>query len=141
MRASDLHKVAKLLREIAMDASTEPEEERVSAHELAIIEHVARHPGSSIRDIVDGTGVAQSMVSQAVSHLREREVLHTEKDPADGRRVLVQISADIRSKFPDRGGRAVSPSLAARLPGLEPEQHARVEELLEELARLILPPR
>ena len=140
MRASRLHRLAKVLREVALDATHDPDEERIPAHELAVVEFVAYHPGSSIKEIAAGTQIAQSMVSGAVAHLSRRELLRTGKDPHDGRRSLVWVTDEVRAKFPGRGSRDLDQALRAALPWLDQAQVLRVEGLLEELAALLLPP-
>ena len=51
MDAGQLHKVARLLREVALDATADPGETPVSAGDVAIAEDIARHEKASVGEI------------------------------------------------------------------------------------------
>lgn len=139
MTAGDLHRLARLLREIAQLATADPGERAPAASTLAVVEDVAEHPRAAITDIVARTGLAQSMVSRTVDQLQRRRVLLVTRDPADGRRSLVEIDPKIRTEqFAKRGARPVSAALRRRLPKLTTEQRHRVQAALDILASELL---
>lgn len=139
MNAGDLHRLARLLREVAQLATANAGERPPAASTVAIVEDVAEHPGAPIKDIVLRTGLAQSLVSRTVDQLQQRGVLNVKRDPVDGRRSLVEINSKIRSgDFATRGSRPVSAALHRRLPGLDAQQRSRVEAALDVLAHELL---
>jgi 2-polyprenyl-3-methyl-5-hydroxy-6-metoxy-1,4-benzoquinol methylase len=97
-----------------------------------ILADVFDHPGTSITDIVDRTGLPQSLVSTSVSRLREREVVTTETDPADRRRTLVTPS---RRRTVDRSAGSIDEPLAAATGVDDPERLRELVATLEFLAR------
>lgn len=120
---------------MALRVSSNSDEDRVSAGELAIVEDVARHPKTSIGEIVRRTGLAQSLVSRTVSAMRDERIFTTEPDPADRRRLLVDVDTETRLRlFRDRGARPVEEELRRALPGIEPDRFREAVSVLEELA-------
>jgi DNA-binding MarR family transcriptional regulator len=136
--AGQLHKVARLLREVALDATADPGEAPVSAGDVAIAEDIAHHEKPSVGEIVARTGLAQSLVSRTVAKFHDAGVVVTERDPDDGRRVLISIAPDIRTGlFRARARRPVEPALRSRYPDLSEAETARVIALLTELADML----
>lgn len=139
MTAGDLHRLARLLREIAQVATANAGERPPAASTVAVVEDVAEHSRAAIKDIVARTGLAQSLVSRTVDQLRHRGVLIITRDPADGRRSLVEIDPKIRTaEFAKRGARPTSAALRQRLPNLSTEQRHRVQTALDALAAELL---
>ena len=65
-------------------------------------------------------------------------VVVTERDPYDGRRVLVSIAPGIRTRlFRSRARRPVEPALRSRYPDSSEAEIARVVALLTELADIL----
>ncbi|MEU0544946.1 MarR family transcriptional regulator [Nocardia sp. NPDC005978] len=138
MDAANLHLIARRLRSIAFTATGSTGKRRFPPSEYAVIEDVALHPDSSIRDITERTAIVQSLVSRIVARQREHGLLRTAPDPADGRRVLVSVDPVIFTEvFKTRGREPIDAALAAELPKLAPAQQKRIVELLDELAGLI----
>ena len=139
MTAGDLHRLARLLREIAQLATANPGERPPAASTVAVVEDVAEHPRAPIKDIVARTGLVQSLVSRTVDQLQQLGVLIVTRDPADGRRSLVEIDPKIRTEqFAKRGARPISAALRQRLPSLSPQQRHRVQAALDVLATELL---
>ena len=135
MDAGQLHKVARLLREVALDATADPGEAPVSAGDVAIAEDIADHEKASVGEVATRTGLAQSLVSRTVAKLHDAGVVVSERDPDDGRRALISIAPGIRTGlFRSRARRPVEPALHSRYPGSTEAEIARVVALLEELA-------
>ena len=75
MNAGQLHRLARVLREIAQVATANEGERPVAASTVAIVEDVTDHPQSPITEIAHRTGLAQSLVSRTVDRLQARGVL------------------------------------------------------------------
>lgn len=138
MDAGQLHKVARLLREVALDATADPGETPVSAGDVAIAEDITHHEKASVGEIAARTGLAQSLVSRTVAKLHDAGVVVTERDPDDGRRVLISIAPSVRTGlFRSRARRPVEPALRSRYPDSSEAEIARVVALLQELADIL----
>lgn len=140
MDAGQLHRVARLLREVALDATADPGETPVSAGDVAIAEDIAHHNKVSVGEIAVRTGLAQSLVSRTIAKMHDAGVVVTERDPSDGRRILISIAPDTRTGlFRSRARRPVEPALRSRYPDSSEAQIARVVALLQELADILTP--
>jgi DNA-binding transcriptional ArsR family regulator len=119
VNTADLHRLARVLRDIALSATSIPGAQPVSAGTTAIVDDVSRNPSSAIGDIADRTGLAQSLVSKTVAKLRERGLLTTHQDPRDARRTLVSVApgACVGAYVPDRAT-AVDDGIRALFPGI-----------------------
>jgi DNA-binding MarR family transcriptional regulator len=136
--AGQLHRLARSLREIATTATADPGEPPVSAGDLAITEDVAHHEGASIGQIAQRTGLAQSLVSKTVAAMRDEGVLMTTPDPRDGRRMLVSLDQATRADvFSARAARPIDAALRKVRPGTSTAEIHRIDELLDELTRLL----
>jgi hypothetical protein len=115
MNAGQLHRLARLLREVAQVATANEGEQPVAASTVAIVEDVTSHLGSPIKEIATRTGLAQSLVSRTVERLRGRGVFTVSHDPADGRRTLVRVDTRTRiADFGQRGERPIADSIRPR---------------------------
>lgn len=138
MDAGQLHRVARVLREVALDATADPGETPVSAGDVAIAEDIAHHEKASVGEIAARTGLAQSLVSRTVAKFHDAGVVVAERDPDDGRRVLISIAPDTRTAlFRSRARRPVEPALRLRYPDSSEAQIARVVALLTEVAGIL----
>ena len=138
MDAGQLHQVARLLREVALDATADAGETPVSAGDVAIAEDITQHDKASVGEIAARTGLAQSLVSRTVAKLHDAGVVVTERDPSDGRRVLISIAPGIRTGlFRSRAGRPIEPALRSRCPDTSEVEIARVVALLQELTDIL----
>lgn len=140
MNAGQLHRLARVLREIATSATADPGEPRVSAGDLAITEDVADHEGTSIGGIAQRTGLAQSLVSKTVAQMRAAGVMTTTPDPTDARRLLVRVDPATRAGvFSSRAGRPIDAAIGAAIPSASEAEVARISKLLDQLAARLLP--
>lgn len=136
-----LTRLARVLREIALDASQDGRELPVTAGELALIEAVARHPGSSIRELCGWTGLAQSWVSTLARQLADKGVVTLAPDPADRRRTRVLLEPETaRRAHHEEGRRPIGDAVARALPHLGATDAARLERLLAEAHTLVAGP-
>lgn len=141
MRAADLHRLARRLREAALLATGNEGEGRAGFGEVAVVEDVAAHPGATIGAIADRTGLAQSLVSRLVRRLAAAGVLQIDRDAADARRTLVSLDPRTRDEvLRPRGSRPIAPSLVQAFPHLGAEDVRRLESLLDQVLRLTAPP-
>jgi DNA-binding MarR family transcriptional regulator len=106
---------------------------RLPSSVRTVLLDVSEHPGSSISEIVGRTGFPQSLVSAAVARLRDGGALMTAPDPADRRRTLVHVSAEV----PARAARAridpAEPVIAAALGIDDRAELKRVVSTLSDL--------
>jgi DNA-binding MarR family transcriptional regulator len=131
-----LYLLGRRLMQVAEDAL--PQGRAATSVRLVLIDAVY-HPHSSITEITERTGFAQSVVSDAVARLREVGVLESEPDPVDRRRTVVRATPGLREV-----GRSAAefPVDAVLAKALAAEQHDHVGEALaalEVLARLLTP--
>jgi DNA-binding MarR family transcriptional regulator len=80
-----------------------------------VLRDVFANPESSIAQITARTGLPQSYVSESVARLRERGMLETSADPADGRRTLVRLSDEHPRNVARRGAVSVDAALGEAL--------------------------
>jgi DNA-binding MarR family transcriptional regulator len=139
MNAGQLHRLARVLREIAQVATANEGEGPVAASTVAIVEDVTEHPHSPITEIARRTGLAQSLISRTVDRLQAAGILATGRDPADGRRTLVSVTPEARHRnFAERAERPISHAIGQVVAGMSGEQQHRVEAVLEVLAGELL---
>lgn len=139
MNAGQLHRLARLLREIAQVATANEGERPVAASTVAIVEDVTDHPQSPITDIAQRTGLAQSLVSRTVDRLQALGVLAAGRDPADGRRTLVSVHPETRQlNFAGRAERPIGDAIRRVVAGMDGEQQRRIEAALDLLADELL---
>jgi DNA-binding MarR family transcriptional regulator len=138
VNAGQLHRLARVLREIAQVATANEGERPVAASTVAIVEDVTDHPQSPITEIAHRTGLAQSLVSRTVERLQTLGVFTVGHDPADGRRTLVSVDPQTRHlDFADRAERPIAEAIR-QVAGVSGEQQRRIEEVLEVLADELL---
>ena len=137
--AGRLHKLARVLREVALDATSDPADGRPSAAEALVAMDIFEHSPTTVSEIVARTGVAQSQVSMIAAGLHDGGVVARKRDPSDGRRMLLTVPARARTSFgTNRGRRGITHALGAYLAGhgqsCGPGELAGVVRLLDELA-------
>lgn len=137
MRASDLHRLARLLREIALAASGNVGEDRVTPGQLAIIEDVAEHPGSTIGEVAERTHLAQSLVSRVAAAMREAGIFLAGDDARDRRKTILQIEAGAWAQLRSRGQNPIEDALTAALPHLSTAERTALEAHLSTALRQI----
>lgn len=141
VNAGELHRLARVLLDIAVAATANPGERPVSASTIAIVEDVGEHPSSSISQIVERTGLAQSLVSGTVARLSKAAVFIVEQDSTDRRRVLVKMNPQRQAEdFTERGARAIAGAIREAVPDVTDARVARIESALDRLAKDLLRP-
>jgi DNA-binding MarR family transcriptional regulator len=130
--------MARVLRQVASAATARRGERRVSPGELAIVEDIAHNGGTTVGEVAERTGLAQSLVSTTVATMSDAGVLEATRDPADGRKLRLSIHPAMRAKFKARGRKPIEPSLRQALPDLSDKEIREVEDLLDRLAALVV---
>lgn len=71
---------------------TDPRIPPLTPVERLLLQHVERHPGTSLRDLATGTSLQVSNASAAVARLVELELVERSRDPADARRLRLDLT-------------------------------------------------
>lgn len=137
MRAADLHRLSRTVREIALLATGNTGDDRVNPGELAVLEDIARNPGATIGDITRRTGLAQSLVSRITHAMADAGALITAVDGHDRRKVRVELEPTTRAQIIQRAGNNIADALATHAPALTPDERAELEHHLSEAERLL----
>lgn len=137
MRAANLHRLARTLREVALLATENTGDDRVNAGELAVLEDIARNPGSTISDITRRTGLAQSLVSRITRGMADVGALTIQPDSSDRRRVRVDLKPSTRMMILQRASNNISVAVAATTPRLSASERRALEHHLAEADRLL----
>lgn len=137
MRAADLHRLARAVREIALLATDNTGGDRVNAGELAVLEDVARNPGATISEITRRTGLAQSLVSRITRVMADAGVVTMTVDGHDRRKVRIELDSGTRTQIIQRAGNSIAGALAAHTPALTPDERVELEHHLGEAGRLL----
>jgi DNA-binding MarR family transcriptional regulator len=133
MDSGQLHRLGRRLIELSRNASADPADPPMAPVEIAVLEDVIKNPDTSITEIGQRTGFAQSHVSTTVARLRERDLMLTTPDPSDGRRVRVRVSRAAMRGIMRRSHRPIRTAVEA-----DQSAARRVTALLDELAELLL---
>ncbi|GAA2020209.1 winged helix-turn-helix transcriptional regulator [Nakamurella flavida] len=137
MRAAELHRLARTLREIALEATGNTGPDRVNAGELAVLEDVARHARSTVGDITTRTGLAQSLVSRIVRSMAAAGALTVEPDTDDRRKVRIALTPATRTAILSRAAGTTRDALTAATPGLDDDERAELDRHLTAAADLL----
>ncbi|MGI5218830.1 MarR family winged helix-turn-helix transcriptional regulator [Nocardia sp. CA-290969] len=134
MNVRQLHRLILQLTELAKQASLNPDESFASPGELAVLDDILEHPGSSVRQITERTGFVQSHVSTTIARLGDRGLVETTTDPTDRRRTIASPTGLLLRTIDERTGRTIDVLLAEQLGAATAE---RTVELLSELSRIL----
>jgi DNA-binding MarR family transcriptional regulator len=137
MRAADLYRLARTLREIALKATEEPGEQGVSAGELAVLEDIARNPKATISAITARTGLAQSLVSRITHALADSGALTIDAHPRDKRKVQIELDEKVRALILERAGNPITDAIAAASPELSQTELKELEHHLSQASLLL----
>lgn len=100
-----------------------------------VLVDIGDHPNTSISGVVSRTGLPQSAVSEAVAQLAKAGVLATHTDPADRRRTLVRVKAEVRKRKKRAPAEPIDGPLADALGAADSAAVADVVAMLTDLAR------
>lgn len=131
-----LHRLGKRLTDLSADVVRGSEPATYTPGEQAVLARVHRHPGSTVTEVAAATGFVQSHVSASVGRLRDRGLLTAQPDRADGRRLRLELTATARRGVRDRLAIPIEAALVRAVGQADAE---RTEQVLEDLAALVLP--
>lgn len=137
MRAAELHRLARTIREVALLATENTGTDHVNAGELAVLEDLARNQGATIGEITRRTGLAQSLVSRIARRMSEAGAISIRPDSRDRRKVRLELDAHTREQISRRAGNTISAALGAYAAALTPDERAALEHHLEAAERLL----
>ncbi|SFQ53134.1 MarR family winged helix-turn-helix transcriptional regulator [Amycolatopsis rubida] len=137
MRAADLHRLARTLREIALTSTGNTGADQVNAGELAVVEDVSRNPGATISDVTRRTGLAQSLVSRITHRMADAGIMRLRPDERDRRKSRLEIEPSARTLFRARADGSIASALAAFAPKLSAAQRKELTRHLAEAERLL----
>ena len=135
---SDLYQLGRRLTDLANQGMGAPELD-ISPSEFLVLRDLVMNGRSSITDTVARTGLAQSRVSTCVKTLAERGWVNTLSDPADGRRTLAEVTAEVAAESDRRRGRDATDALDIVLADCPPVERARLAQALQRLYQLLVP--
>jgi DNA-binding MarR family transcriptional regulator len=132
MNGPELFRLGRRLMKLGVHATPDAGFRDLPTGVRIVLVDVYEHPDATIGQIVERTGLPQSIVSGAVARLRESGALLTTTDPADRRRTLVRPAhARPRRRQPDRPATKALEQLLVELHG--PGGRERLPEVLEAL--------
>jgi len=137
MRAADLHRLVRTLREIALASTGNTGADQVNAGELAVIEDVSANPGATISDVTRRTGLAQSLVSRIAHRMADAGVLRMQPDEKDRRKARLAIEPSMRALFRTRAEASIDSALAEHAPKLTAARRKELTRHLAEAHRLL----
>ncbi|MFJ9591137.1 MarR family winged helix-turn-helix transcriptional regulator [Streptomyces virginiae] len=111
---------------------------------LVVLGDLVSHPGTTVGEIAERTGLPQSQVSTAVARLEAAGSVGTEPDPADRRRRLIRPTAKPSDRVAEVRAATIDDVLAAALAdpdGTAPDPGVvrEVSQALDVLARRLTP--
>ena len=104
-----------------------------------ILMDVFAHPGTSISEVVQRTGLPQSHVSKSIARFRNRGAVTSASDPADGRRTLVTPTAWLTDAVASQTSAPIDAALADALGEADRDRMKELIERLEDLAAMLAP--
>jgi DNA-binding MarR family transcriptional regulator len=136
--SGQLHRLGRRLIELSRAATSDSGDQALTPAEAAIVEDVMKNPGASVTDISQRTGFVQSHISASVARLRERKIVETAPDPADGRRTMVRVTRAAMRAIIRRAQRPIDDTIKTAVADAHTAR--RVTALLGELAELLQKP-
>jgi Winged helix DNA-binding domain len=143
MDYEQMRRLGKCLIELSGVVAGAPGDHLLTLGEAAVLEDAMEHPGTSVREVHQRSGFAQSHVSASVVRLKERGLLTTIADPSGGRsasawraRTHLQPTDDALTAVSRRRGCRVTEASIRAAVGRS--QAKRAVRLMEELAEILL---
>jgi DNA-binding MarR family transcriptional regulator len=140
MDMSDLYQLGRRLTELAYEGMGAGQLD-ISASEFLVLRDLYMNGESSIGEMVERTGLAQSRVSTSVANLRRRGWVETGPDRDDGRKTIARVTSDVRLEGDRRRGVSAEGALERVLADANPSERAQLARALERLHQLLVVPR
>jgi DNA-binding MarR family transcriptional regulator len=137
MRLDELHRLGRVLQDIALAEMSSGNRAGMSPAELVVVRDLFQQSPSTISEISSRTGFAHSRVSTAVASLRDRGWVATSTDPADRRRTLVTLAQTVREGAATVRARDADRALAEALAVHPPARRAELVRALEEIGQAL----
>jgi DNA-binding MarR family transcriptional regulator len=106
---------------------------------LIVATDIRAHPDSSVGEIAERTGFAQSKVSACIARLREAGAIEATTDPDDRRRLLVRTAAEVSDRVAEVRSVSIDDALAIALGTIDAARIAEVTAALDTLAEHLNP--
>jgi DNA-binding MarR family transcriptional regulator len=139
LTAGELIMLGRQLTRIGTEAMRGQGGSQAPAGQGMVAADVFAHPATSVGEIADRTGLRQGYVSETVARLRERGVVETSTDPADGRRTLVRLAPGHPAAVARAAATGITQALARALGDPDPGTLAQITATLTALARSLQP--
>jgi DNA-binding MarR family transcriptional regulator len=133
------HDLGAIRRALRVPLQSEIARGQLTLPQMAIIQMVVRHEGTSLKELSHAVGLAHSTVSGIIDRLEIKGLLERRPDPADGRMTRIHSSAVVKRfvavRLPELSQGPLERALD-RASGAEQEQIGgairRLRELLDE---------
>ncbi len=135
MNGMQLYRLGRRLTKIGESAFMGPSIADLPPGVALILLDVFAHPGTSISEVVERTGLPQSHVSKSVARFRERGAVTTAPDPADGRRTIVTPTTWAQDVAARRTSGPIDTALAEALGETDTARVRAIVDLLESMAQ------
>ena len=137
MDMSDLYQLGRRLTELGYQGMGGAELD-LTPSEFLVLRDLFMNGQSSISDTVNRTGLAQSKVSASVAKFRDRGWVKTSPDPADGRKTLATVTAQVKRQGDQRRARQAQDALDLVLADAQPAERRQLAKALERLHQLLV---
>lgn len=130
----------KLVRVVNLTArpfvETLSRQHQISLNEWRVMVVLASHPGMAAHEVAGITGLDKMSISRALAALERHGRVQRRADPADARRLLLELNADGRQLF-ERLGVMATQREALLFGGLERNEKLQLGRTLDRLAAAV----
>lgn len=139
MRSAELSAIATELRIAAFRLSRRLRAERaddgITDSQLTVLMHLTAHGPSTLGAIADHEGVSSPSMNRTVNALEERAAVRRIADPADGRKVVIELT-EVGKGIVEATRRVRNAWIEHELDGLEPADLLAVRRAAEIMTRM-----
>ena len=128
--------VRRIMRILRVAEQRTQQETGVSAAQLLVLQHLGDSGALSLTELADRTSTDRSSVTDVVERLVEQRLARRVRDPEDGRRACISMTARGRAIL-RRAAQSPAAILVAGLRGLSPSQLTAVGRSLDRLSRAL----
>lgn len=137
MDFSDLHYLSRFLRDLTIQSGMKIGKQ-IAPTERMILNDIIHHKGTTVRDIVKRTGVAQSRVSTIVREMQLHDAIIITPNPHDKRQKNIQANPSILGLVATHKlDTAITDTLSEQAPHLSGRQKKEVLEHITALHSLL----
>jgi DNA-binding MarR family transcriptional regulator len=139
MDALDLIVLGRQLTRIGEEAMRGSRAQALPTGPTLVLRDVLANPDSSVGEVSARTGLPQSYASESIARLRDKGIVETAPDPADGRKTLVRLSRRHARNIATKGAVSVDDVLAAALGEQDSVKLKSILTTLGELSERLRP--